>query len=113
MRNSTNWAERKQWMISARDGQGSWSRAIWPRRGLDIPGITHIVQLDVNENEDFFIHRAGRTARAGKSGINVIFGDEKEMRSLSRIEKKLGIVIYPKVLFGGVIRSPEPENDEH
>jgi len=81
-------------------------------RGLDIPGITHIVQLDVNENEDFFIHRAGRTARAGKSGINVIFGDEKEMRSLSRIEKKLGIVIYPKVLFGGVIRSPENETDE-
>ena len=37
-------------------------------RGLDIPDITHIIQLDVNENEDFFIHRAGRTARAGKIG---------------------------------------------
>lgn len=75
-------------------------------RGLDIPNISHIVQLDVNENEDFFIHRAGRTARAGKSGINAIFGDEKELRSLARIEKKLGIIIYPKVLYGGIIRSP-------
>lgn len=76
-------------------------------RGLDIPDITHVIQLDVNENEDFFIHRAGRTARAGKSGINVVFGDEKEMWSLSRIEKRLGIVVYPKVLYGGAVRTPE------
>jgi len=80
-------------------------------RGLDIPDITHIIQLDVNENEDFFIHRAGRTARAGKSGINAIFGDERELRNLSRIEKKLGIVIYPKVLYGGVVRTPEQEDE--
>lgn len=78
-------------------------------RGLDIPGITHVIQLDVNENEDFFVHRAGRTARAGKSGINVVFGDEKEMYALSRMEKKLGIVVYPKVLYGGVVRTPEQE----
>jgi len=77
-------------------------------RGLDIVGISHIIQMDVNENEDFFIHRAGRTARAGKSGINVILGDERELRNLARIEKKLGIVIYPKVLYGGVVRAPEP-----
>ena len=82
-------------------------------RGLDIPDITHIIQLDVNENEDFFIHRAGRTARAGKSGMNVIFGDEREMRSLARIEKKLGIVIYPKVLYGGIVRTPEEFEDEN
>jgi superfamily II DNA/RNA helicase len=83
-------------------------------RGLDIPGVTHVIQLDVNENEDFFIHRAGRTARAGKSGINVVFGDEKELRALARIEKKLGIVIYPKELYGGKLQSPEaiPEDED-
>lgn len=80
-------------------------------RGLDIPDITHIIQLDVNENEDFFIHRAGRTARAGKAGINAIFGDEFELRSLSRIEKKIGIIIYPKVLYGGRVQDP-PQDDE-
>ncbi len=80
-------------------------------RGLDIPDVTHVIQLDVNENEDFFIHRAGRTARAGKSGINAVFGDEIELRKLSRIEKKLGIVIYPKVLWGGVVRAPEEEEE--
>lgn len=78
-------------------------------RGLDIPAITHVVQLDVNENEDFFIHRAGRTARAGNVGINAIFGDEREMRALSRIEKKLGIVIYPKALYGGNVVTPETD----
>jgi superfamily II DNA/RNA helicase len=81
-------------------------------RGLDIPDITHVIQLDVNENEDFFIHRAGRTARAGKSGINAIFGDEKELRNLARVEKKLGIVIYPKILYGGVVRTPEQDTDQ-
>jgi superfamily II DNA/RNA helicase len=70
--------------------------------------------MDVQENTDFFIHRAGRTARAGKSGINAIFGDEFELRSLARLEKKLGIVIYPKALYGGKVVTPEqdiPEQD--
>jgi superfamily II DNA/RNA helicase len=80
-------------------------------RGLDIPDVTHVIQLDVNENEDFFIHRAGRTARAGKSGINVIFGDTFELKNLSRIEKKLGIIIYPKVLYGGQVRTPEQDGE--
>ncbi len=76
-------------------------------RGLDIADISHVVQLDVSENEDFFVHRAGRTARAGKSGINAVFGDEVELRRLARIEKRLGIVVYPKVLYGGVVRAPD------
>lgn len=81
-------------------------------RGLDIPDITHVIQLDVNENEDFFVHRAGRTARAGKSGINAVFGDEFELRNLAKIEKKLGIIVYPKVLWGGVVRTPEQDEEE-
>ncbi len=80
-------------------------------RGLDIADISHVVQLDVSDNEDFFVHRAGRTARAGKSGINAVFGDEVELRRLSRIEKRLGIVVYPKVLYGGVIRAPDEGDD--
>ncbi|MDR3283940.1 MAG: DEAD/DEAH box helicase [Treponema sp.] len=70
-------------------------------RGLDIPGITHIIQLDFPSDDDFFIHRAGRTARAGASGINVVIGDEWELRCYAGLEKKLGITVYPKVLYGG------------
>jgi len=75
-------------------------------RGLDFPGITHIIQTDIPSDDDFFIHRAGRTARAGAEGINVIIGDEREMRILAKMEKKLKIKIFPKVLYGGKIMVP-------
>ncbi len=75
-------------------------------RGLDIANISHVVQMDLPEDEDFFIHRSGRTARAGKSGINVVIGDEYEMRKYAALEKKLGIVVYPKEIYGGKIVAP-------
>jgi superfamily II DNA/RNA helicase len=70
-------------------------------RGLDIPGITHIVSLDTGDDPDVYVHRCGRTARAGKKGVMASFGDEAEMRRLAKLEKKLGIVVYPKELYGG------------
>ena len=75
-------------------------------RGLDIPEISHIIQMDFPGDEDFFIHRSGRTARAGKSGINVVIGDEWEMRHFAQLEKKLGITVYPKEVRGGKVISP-------
>jgi superfamily II DNA/RNA helicase len=70
-------------------------------RGLDIPDISHIVALDVGETGDAYIHRAGRTARAGRRGIMTTIGDEIELTRLAALEKKLGIVIYPKALYQG------------
>jgi superfamily II DNA/RNA helicase len=75
-------------------------------RGLDIPGISHVIALDVSEDKDSYIHRAGRTGRAGKKGIMVSIGDEVEMRRLAALEKKLGIVVYPKELYGGKVCEP-------
>ena len=75
-------------------------------RGLDISGITHVIQMDMPANDDFFIHRAGRTARAGKTGINVVIGDEYEMDLYSRLEKRLKITVYPKELREGKLVSP-------
>lgn len=76
-------------------------------RGLDIPEITHIIQMDLPEDDDFFIHRAGRTARAGKKGINVVIGDEFEMRRYAALEKKFGLTVYPKQIRNGKITKPE------
>lgn len=76
-------------------------------RGLDIANITHVIQMDFPEDEDFFIHRSGRTARAGKTGVNVVIGDEYEMRKYADAEKRLGIVVYPKEIAEGEIVSPE------
>lgn len=80
-------------------------------RGLDIPEITHIIQMDLPSDEDFFVHRCGRTARAGKTGINIVIGDEWEMRHFAQLEKKLGIVVYPKELRDGKICSPVVEEE--
>lgn len=75
-------------------------------RGLDIPGITHIIQMDLPSDNDFFVHRAGRTARAGKKGINILIGDEFEMHQYALLEKKLGIIVYPKEIYDGKIQEP-------
>ena len=80
-------------------------------RGLDIPNITHVVQMDLSDKADFFIHRAGRTARAGQSGFNCVIGDEREMFLYSKLEKKLGIKVYPKELYSGRLVSCGAEDD--
>ena len=75
-------------------------------RGLDIPDIGYIIQCDLPDDEDFFVHRSGRTARAGKSGVNIVIGDEWELRKLAALEKKLKIIVHPKVLFKGKVCEP-------
>lgn len=76
-------------------------------RGLDILDVTHVVSLDTPSTVEGYIHRAGRTARAGKKGVMVTIGNEEELRRFSLMEKKLGIVVYPKVLYRGSIEAPE------
>ena len=78
-------------------------------RGLDIPDVDYIVSLDTDGEKDTYIHRAGRTARAGKKGYMVTFGNENELRRLSVLEKKLAIIVYPKELFGGKIITPKAD----
>ncbi|MBR1640515.1 MAG: DEAD/DEAH box helicase [Treponema sp.] len=80
-------------------------------RGLDIPDISHIIQMDMPSDEDFFIHRSGRTARAGKTGINVVIGDAFEMRRYAALEKKLGIIVYPKEIHNGKVLSCMDEEE--
>ena len=79
-------------------------------RGLDINNISHVIQLDLPENDDFFIHRAGRTARAGTKGVNCVIGDEYEMKKYSQLEKRLKITVYPKVIWNAKIYAPDELN---
>jgi superfamily II DNA/RNA helicase len=72
-------------------------------RGLDIANIKYVVTLDTPRDSEIYIHRAGRTARAGRKGIVVSIGDETDLRNLLAIEKRLHIVITPKVLYNGCI----------
>jgi superfamily II DNA/RNA helicase len=80
-------------------------------RGLDIEGISYIIALDISDNPETYIHRAGRTARAGTKGVIASFGNEEELRRLAKIEKQLGFAVYPKELRYGKVCAPEPDED--
>ena len=54
-------------------------------RGLDIKGITHVFNYDVPEKRDDYIHRVGRTARAGKSGLAITILSDSDYDNFRRI----------------------------
>ena len=60
-------------------------------RGLDIPDVDVVFCLDLPEDAQTYLHRAGRTARAGKKGMVVLLADIKEAYKLDQLQKKLGI----------------------
>ena len=59
-------------------------------RGLDIEGISHVINYDIPENADDYIHRIGRTARASAEGDAVTFVSPKEHLALEAVERGLG-----------------------
>lgn len=63
-------------------------------RGLDIPGVTHVFNLDVPTDSKAYLHRVGRTARAGASGHAVTLMTEPEVRRVRRYESELGITLH-------------------
>ena len=56
-------------------------------RGIHIDGISHVVNFHLPEEPENYVHRIGRTARAGASGVSVSFADEQEAFSLMDIEE--------------------------
>lgn len=60
-------------------------------RGLDIPNISHIINLDFPINANEYLHRAGRTARGNNKGITVSLVTPKELRNLKQYEKQFKI----------------------
>ena len=65
-------------------------------RGIDVEGISHVINFDPPGDRDAYVHRIGRTGRAGRSGVGITLvtaGDHKEMRELAHelgIEHGLG-----------------------
>ena len=51
-------------------------------RGIDIEGVSHIINYELPSDLDFYIHRTGRTARAGKSGIAATIYDLSDENAL-------------------------------
>ncbi len=59
-------------------------------RGIDVTGVSHVINFDLPNVPECYVHRIGRTARAGASGIAVSFCDDSEMGHLRSIEKLTG-----------------------
>lgn len=72
-------------------------------RGLDVPDIDYVVNIDLPEDEKVYLHRAGRTARAGKSGTAITLADPREIAKLEAAVRKAKLVLQPKALINGEI----------
>ena len=72
-------------------------------RGLNIPDVTHIFNLDVPTMSKAYLHRVGRTARAGANGTAVSLVTEAEARLVRRYEQDLGISLQCVRVFNGKI----------
>jgi len=60
-------------------------------RGLDVSGVTHVINYDCPEDPDTYTHRIGRTGRAGATGLAVTFVDWEDMPRWRIIDKTLGL----------------------
>ncbi|HDK7136714.1 RNA helicase [Clostridium botulinum] len=67
-------------------------------RGLDITGVTHVFNYDIPENAESYIHRIGRTGRAGEKGYTFLFVAPKDEQTLGMIEREIKFKIPRKTL---------------
>ena len=58
-------------------------------RGIDVDGITHVINFDAPEDRDSYVHRVGRTGRAGRSGIGITFVMHDQAHDVGRIASEL------------------------
>ncbi|NIY75799.1 DEAD/DEAH box helicase [Thalassospira sp. HF15] len=56
-------------------------------RGIDVPGITHVVNYDLPQDADSYVHRIGRTGRGSAEGIAISFCEPRDIRLLRNIER--------------------------
>jgi superfamily II DNA/RNA helicase len=71
-------------------------------RGLDVPGVSHVINYDVPMNPEIYVHRVGRTGRAGESGIAITLVGSDERFSFSKIRAGFPV----KELKGKVDKGP-------
>ena len=85
-------AAREQIMQRIRDGQLRFLVATdVAARGIDISDLSHVVQYDVPQDPEYYVHRAGRTARAGKTGVAIALVTREEKSKLLSIARRYDI----------------------
>ena len=76
-------------------------------RGIDVADITHVINFDLPRTADVYVHRIGRTARAGKKGTAISFVEAHDVAILAKIERYIDLGLKRRV-----IKGLEPQNKE-
>ena len=71
-------------------------------RGLDVDDLSHIINYNLPDDDEIYIHRSGRTARAGKKGISIAIIHAREIRRIKDIEKIFGISFSKELVPNGL-----------
>ena len=90
-------AKRKTVMKSFRDAK------IQILVASDVEGVTHVVNYDIPHDVDWYVHRIGRTGRAGNDGVAITLYTPEEVKWLRNIETKLGILMERQNLEGETV----------
>lgn len=70
-------------------------------RGIDVSNITHVIHLNLPDEIEFYTHRSGRTARAGKKGISIAIVTKREVGKIRQIEKVVNTKFERKMVPSG------------
>ena len=71
-------------------------------RGLDVEDLTHVINYNLPDDDEIYIHRSGRTGRAGKKGVAMVIIHGREIRKLKDIERTCGISFTKKDVPNGL-----------
>jgi ATP-dependent RNA helicase DeaD len=71
-------------------------------RGLDVEDLTHVINYNLPDDDEIYIHRSGRTGRAGKKGVSMVIIHGREIRKLKDIERTSGISFVKKEVPNGL-----------
>lgn len=87
-------------------------------RGLDVTGISHVINFDLPKNAEDYVHRIGRTARAGASGIAISFVCSHDLTSFEKIQRYVGKKLPMQIIPGLepqrplTMSRPRPKRDQ-
>jgi ATP-dependent RNA helicase DeaD len=97
-------SQRERVLRAFRDGRVSLLVATdVAARGLDIPDVTHVINYDIPDDSDAYVHRIGRTGRMGRKGEAITLVTPREIRLLRVIERQIHKKLRP-------LRLPTPED---
>ncbi len=79
-------------------------------RGIDVPGISHVVNFDLPDEAESYVHRIGRTGRNGANGVAITLCDPSEASKLRQVER---VIRMKLAVTADHLRLPDPQREAH